>query len=172
MKEPKYPYKSGNYINYEEFVEHELLRKIYAHPDCAEGVEEQLADELIDDDPKRPVDIDTGLPLDMPAINEWWYNENILTLDELMTLKPEGVDPKHVIVQINRNREIRYIEVRVYYQTKNSQSEEEWQAEAYAEDAEWKERIAQYKEELFEYRKWQLEEKQKALREDIENEVH
>ena len=171
MEEPKYPYKSGNYISYKEYIEHTLLKKLYVHPDCREGVKERISDELLSENLDRPVDAETGLPLDMPQIEEWWHEENILSLDELMKLKPDDVDSKDIIVQINRDRQIDHIQIRVFYRTKNPQSIEEWQAEEAAEDAEWEERFAQYKEDLFEYRKWELEQKQKTLREDIEKEV-
>lgn len=154
MQKPEVPYKKGHFIREPEYEEKFLKTKVYVHPDCIERYKEQWEDQKESDDEV------------MPPIEEWWYNTDVFTLQELLDMS-EGMNPKEVFISVHRDRQIHDISVSVSCRTKPDL--EAWRAGKAASEADYEARLEVYKKDMIEYRKWEANQKIKALETKLES---
>lgn len=152
MKEPERPYKSGNFIREPEYEAKTLLSKLYVHPDCIERYEERWLEDQEDE---------TAEP---PQVEEWWYNTDVFTLQDLLDAIGDA-NPKDVVISVHRDRQVEDLTVKVQNRTKPDLKA--WRAAKAAEEADYQRRLEDYKKELVAYKKWQAEQKVKELNEKI-----
>lgn len=153
MKKPEQPFKSGNYIRFHETSDHPFISKFYLHPDSNE--EDFLHyhfDEPIDEEFK-------------PKIEEWWYDTDVMSVQDILENLPHDADLKDVFISIHRERQIEYVEVRVSHRTPNNK--EIWQAGHDAEEEDYEHKLSIYEKELAEYEILEKEQKMKELQDEI-----
>lgn len=149
MKKPETPYKKGHFICEPKYEEKCLKNKVYVHPDCIERYEENWEE----------YNEEEGAV--MPAIEEWWYDTDVFTLQELLDMS-KGMDPKDVFVSVHRDREIRDLSVSVSCRTKPDI--EAWRTGKAASEADYEARLEVFKKEMIEYRKWEANQEIEKLK--------
>lgn len=153
MKKPELPLKHGaKYICEPKYEEKHLKSKVYVHPDYMDRYEENWEDQKEEDDEV------------MPAIEEWWYDTDVFTLQELLD-SSKDMDPKDVIISVHRDRHINDITISVTH--RSTPDLDAWKAGKEAEEADYQARLAIYKKEIVKFRKWEAEEKIKQLKEKL-----
>lgn len=153
MEKPKTPLKSGNYISEPKYEEKCLKNKTYVHPDCIERYEERWEEDAEEGDVK-------------PTIEEWWYDTEVFTLQELLDMS-KGMDPKDVIISVHRDRQIEDLSVSVTH--RSTPDIKAWRAGKAAEDADYEARLEVFKKDMIEYRKWEANQKIKALESKLDS---
>lgn len=147
MEKPKEPFKSRKYVRLPKYESESLDRNTYVHPDLTDNYLENRAD--YDDNEKLP-----------KGVHKWWYDTDLYTLQDLLNLSKDK-DPKEIVISLHRNREIDHITISVEYRTKTDV--EAWQADHDAEEAEYKQKYADYVEADKEYQLWLAEQELEKL---------
>jgi hypothetical protein len=148
MKKPETPYKKGHFISEPEYEEKFLKTKLYVHPECIERYEENWQDEHEEDEV-------------MPPLEEWWYNTDVYSLQELLDMS-KGMDPKDIFISVHRDREIHDISVTVSCRIKPDIKA--WRAGKAASEADYEARLEVFKKDMIEYRKWEANQKIEELK--------
>lgn len=78
-----------------------LLDKTYVHPECMEHVIERWEDNKEGDDAV------------MPNFQEWWYDTEVFSLQDILSAIPADTDPNKVVISIHRDRAIEDINIKV-----------------------------------------------------------
>lgn len=98
MKKPIEPF-APNEWEYEEKYDPKVIKSfLYVHPDCTDSFKDRYED---------------GEEETTPDFEEWWYDTEVMSLQDLFDITPVGADPKKIIISIHRDRDITDIVVRV-----------------------------------------------------------
>lgn len=157
MKEPTRPFKSGKFSYCPDHKDEALISKLYVHPDFMEEIEEKLLDEDQAEGDEAYI---------KPQVEEWWYDTEFVTLQDILNIVPTNTDPKNIIITIHRDREIRDIGCKVSIRTQVDK--EAWQLGHDAEQVEYEEKLAAYEAEKKKYDQWKTEEEIKQLQSKLD----
>ena len=151
MKKPIKPLKSGKYICQPKSDPKVLISKFYVHPDRMEGFKER---HLSDNEQKKS-----------PQIEEWWYDTNFCSLKDILDVTPPDADPSKILISINRDRQVEYINVSIDHHT--SLDKEAWLKAKDEEEADYCEKLKQYHIDYLAYKTWKTKQDIKKLKDQL-----
>lgn len=152
MKEPEIPYNSGKYIYMNPFDDTTLISKIYIHPDLMDG--NYYQENWLDNNEDKTID-------QMPPIEEWGYNEEVFSVQDIIDKVPNGTDINNILITIKRDRTINHIEVNVI--SRKPTDKKAWDSANKKEEEDYERRLAIYEKEKAKYDEWKIKQDIKDL---------
>lgn len=103
----------------------------------------------------------------LPNIVDCNYDNSMGSLQDLLDVIPDGVHPRDVVISINRDRYVGYIEFRMEYRT--ATNKEKLKAAYNADYAEYEKKLKMYEQDMISYEKWKRQERRNQLKKELED---
>ena len=139
MKKLIAPQKPYHY--FDKVINHVIISKTYVHPECIDRFTDTWEDQNEDSEAS------------LPEINTWGYNEDVISLQEIIDKIPNNTPYDKVIFQICRERSCEHININVLVQQENNK--DDWKKKCDIEDAQYLKDMEVFNIENNKYIEWE-----------------